>query len=192
MTFHYAGKYSGDPKDLPTGEFVEGSVKFREPESSKKLGLIANGISVVIVILTLGLFVGRGGMEAWNITGLILSLVVMVPHEFLHAICFKGDVYMYTNLKQGMLFVVGPEHMTKARFIFMSMLPNLVFGFIPWILFLIFPVPALRIPGMMGAVAIAMGAGDYLNVFNALTQMPKDSRTYLYGFNSYWYMPKGE
>ncbi|MCI8497238.1 MAG: DUF3267 domain-containing protein, partial [Clostridiales bacterium] len=34
------------------------------------------------------------------------------------------------------------------------------------------------------------GAGDYYNVFNALTQMPKGARTYLYQFNSFWYMPE--
>ena len=34
-----------------------------------------------------------------------------------------------------------------------------------------------------------MGFGDYMNVFNALTQMPRGARTYLYGFHSYWYQP---
>jgi len=192
MTFHYAGKYDGDPASLPTGEFVEGSVKFKEPETSAKLGLIANGISLALFFITLPLFFWRGGHQMWNLPGMILALLMLVPHEFLHGVCFREDVYMYTNLKHGMLFVIGPEHMSKARFVFMSMLPNLVFGFIPFILFLIFPVPALKIPGMLGAFSIPMGAGDYLNVFNALTQMPKGARTYLHGFNSYWYMPKGE
>ena len=43
---------------------------------------------------------------------------------------------------------------------------------------------------LWGVIAIAMGAGDYYNVFNALTQMPKGARTYLYQMNSYWYMPE--
>ena len=34
------------------------------------------------------------------------------------------------------------------------------------------------------------GAADYLNVINALTQMPKGSLTYLYGMHSYWYIPE--
>ena len=58
---------------------------------------------------------------------------------------------------------------------------------IPFVLFLI--QPEWGILGAMGAMAIPMGAGDYLNVFNALTQMPKGARTYLHGFNSWWYMP---
>ena len=95
---------------------------------------------------------------------------------------------MYTNLKQGMMFVVGPEDMSKTRFVLMSLCPNIVFGLIPFVLFLI--NPQWRVLGTMGAMAITMGAGDYLNVFNALTQMPKGARTYLYEFNSWWYMPE--
>ena len=46
-------------------------------------------------------------------------MLCLVVHEFLHAICFKEDVYMYRNLKQGTMFVVGPENMSKFRFCFM-------------------------------------------------------------------------
>ena len=106
----------------------------------------------------------------------------------MHAICFKEDVYLYTNLKQGQLFVVGPEDMSKAGFIFMSLLPNIVFGIVPYVAFLL--KPELMILGAFGAFNIAAGAGDYLNVFNAITQMPNGSRTYLHHFNSYWYMPE--
>lgn len=87
-----------------------------------------------------------------------------------------------------MLFVVGPETMSKSRFIIMSLLPNIVFGFIPYIIFLINPDYSFL--GTLGFLAIGMGAGDYYNVYNAMTQMPKGARTYLYQFNSYWYVPE--
>ena len=35
-----------------------------------------------------------------------------------------------------------------------------------------------------------MGIGDYYNIINALIQMPKGAKTYLYGFHSYWYLPE--
>lgn len=47
--------------------------------------------------------------------GSILSMLTLFPHELLHAICFREDVYLYTNLAQGMLFVIGPETMTRRR-----------------------------------------------------------------------------
>lgn len=44
--------------------------------------------------------------------------------------------------------------------------------------------------GMFGALCISMGAGDYINVFNAATQMPKGSLCYMHGFGTWWYMPQ--
>ncbi len=74
--------------------------------------------------------------------------------------------------------------MTKARFVLMSLFPNLVFGFVPFVVFLCNPQWDLL--GMFAALCISMGFGDYINVFNALTQMPKGAKTYLYKYSSYW------
>ena len=115
-------------------------------------------------------------------------MVTLFPHELLHAICFKEDVYLYTNLEQGMLFVVGPEKMSKRRFIFMSLLPNLILGFLPYLVGMMFP--DLLFFAVFGAINLGCGAGDYYNVFNAMMQMPKHAQTYLYGMNSYWYLPE--
>ena len=187
MKLIYKGKFDGDVNSIPHGEHKPNAVKFREPEDPKKLGLIANGIAIAIMIATMaGLFI-RAGVQYHNPWGALCSLLTLFPHEILHGLCFKNEVYLYTNLKDGMLFVTGPEDMTKGRFVFMSLLPNMVFGFIPYILFMI--NPQLTFLGSMGAICISMGAGDYLNVFNARTQMPKGARTYLHGFNSWWYMP---
>ena len=202
MTFHYMGKFSGNVDDLPESQHEEGCVKFKEPDSPKKLALIANGISLIIYVFTLILYFWRAGglvnketyIVNFSFLGLLACMITLVPHELIHAICFKEDVYMYTNLKQGMLFVWGPERMSKARFIFMSMLPNLLFGFIPFVIFLLFADPAnlspvIKFLGTLGAFAIPMGAGDYMNVFNSLTQMPRGAKCYMHKFNTYWYMP---
>ena len=66
--------------------------------------------------------------------------------------------------------MVGPETMSKGRFIFMSLLPSIVFGFIPFILCMLFP--ALYILGAFGALSIAWSR-DFYNVYNAATQMPR-------------------
>ena len=128
----------------------------------------------------------KGGFLAFNIWGCIVSTLCLFPHEFIHAICFREDVYLYTNLKNGMLFVTGTEDMSKFRFVFMSLLPNFVFGFVPFILFMI--NPSWGFAGTLGALSIPMGAGDYLNVFNAIRQVPKGAKIYMSGMHSYWYM----
>ena len=200
MKLHYMKKYNLDPDSLPHGEHMPGAVRFKEAESTKEMAVIANVSALVIMVIlavpaimrclsffsdALGENMSDYAVELW--VGSLLSLAILFPHEILHAICFKEDVYLYTNFKQGMLFVVGPETMSKGRVVFMSLLPNLVFGIIPYTLGMIFPQYGWLLG--LGILATGMGAGDYYNIFNALTQMPKGARTYLYKFNSYWYMP---
>ena len=192
MKLHYKGKYDLNPESLPHGEHMPGAVPFKEAKDSRQLAIIANAASVVIMVLL--------AVPAWfrcreylltspfqMMFGAIASMLILFPHEILHALCFKEDVYLYTNWKQGLLFVVGPETMSKGRFIFMSLFPNLVFGIIPYLLGML--LPNLVFAVVLGILATGMGAGDYYNVFNAATQMPRGSRTYLYQFNSYWYIP---
>ena len=200
MKLHNAGKYNGDESSLPQREHPEGYVPFREPQDMKKFARYMTVISLIILIITLGLFYFR--FFRWQFAesdsvmlygngflfGFILYLVTLIPHEVLHALWFKEDVYYYHNLKQGMLFVVGTEDMPKWRFIAMSMCPNVLFGFIPYILFMIWP--NLTVLGFWGAMAIASGAGDFTNVYNCITQVPEGGITYMSGMHSYWYLPE--
>lgn len=193
MKLHYRGKYNLDPTTLPTCKHQPNAVKFKEVDSTKELADIANGIAIALMILlSIPVYLKyKGSLFDYfdeMMVGAMLPLLTMFPHELLHALCFKEDVYLYTDFKQGLLFVVGCETMSKQRFIFMSLLPNIVFGFIPYMIsFLGIQYLTLAV---LGVVAIGMGAGDYYNVFNALTQMPKGARTYLYQMNSYWYIPE--
>ncbi len=197
MKLIFNGKYSGDENTLPTREHPEGYEKFKEPDS-KKFMLVANGISLVITVLFIAItlfvsmeYIGadiKAGKPWLLLLSCILPTLTIVPHEFLHAVCFKETVFMYSYFKAGAMFVLGLEDMSKARFTFMSLLPNIVFGFLPFIAVIIFP--QLYWLGIFGALAIGSGAGDYINVFNALTQVPKGGKIYMSGFHSYWYKPQ--
>ena len=197
MRLHNAGKYNGDESSLPQREHPEGYVPFREAEDMKKFAVKMNIIAVVLLIFMLLLFYIRLFIHmrsgfivdmSFAIPAFLLYLATLIPHEVLHALWFKGDVYYYHNLKQGMLFVVGTEDMSKARFIAMSLCPNICFGFIPFILYLIWP--NLAVLGFWGVMAIASGAGDYYNVYNCSTQVPANGLTYMSGMHSFWYVPK--
>lgn len=192
MKLHYKGKYDNNPDNLPHAPHKEGAVMFKEPKDMKSLAIIVNVISTVITILLMVLAMVRSfdyfvKSPISLVIGCLVFYLTLFPHELLHAICFKKDVYLYTNLSKGMLFVVGTEDMSKGRFIFMSLLPNIIFGFVPFIIGMLFP--SLQVLLFLGVMAIGAGAGDYLNVFNAITQMPKGARVYMHKLNSYWYMP---
>lgn len=187
MKLIYKGKYNGDPNSIPHHEHMPNAQAFDEIHDVKKFGIIMNVASIVIAALLFFLFSIIVGAKSFDFNGCILALISLLPHELLHACCFKKEVYLYHNLKNGLLFVTGPETMSKLRFIFMSMFPNIIFGFIPFILFLV--NNNLTLLGSMSIFTIGMGLGDYYNVFNALKQMPKGSRTYMYKTASYWYIP---
>ena len=189
MRLHYKGKFDGNVDNLPKGELEkhENAVKFKEIDDIKKLMIIMNIVAFIVILILGVVYVFRIGSSAqFSWIGIIISFLTLFPHEFLHAICFKEDVDMY--LADGGAFVCGTETMSKFRFVFMSLLPNIIFGFIPFIIFLVFP--NMIILGTIGVVCISMGVGDYYNVFNALTQMPKGARCFMEKQNSYWYMPE--
>ena len=182
MKLHYMGTFDLNEESLPHRDPEPGAVAFREAKDSKQLMIISSVISIVILVVLIVVLVlrcrGHFLENEWApFIGILLSLACMFPHELLHAICFKDDVYLYTNLKQGMLFV------------FLSLLPALVLGALPYLACMI--NPTLVTLGVFGAFSLSMAAGDFYNVFNALTQMPKGALTYLSGFHSYWFMPTG-
>lgn len=194
MKLHYMKAYSGNEDDITVTYHRDGAVPFKEIQNIKTLGVVLNIVCTVVSLVLLAfVFIRKGNFHEimsnpWFFVGCISSMFILFPHEILHAICFKKDVYLYTNFKNGMLFVLGPEDLSKARFIFMSLLPNIIFGFIPYIVFMFWPDMVFL--GAFGGLSIAMGCGDYYNVINAIFQMPKGARTYLYKTHSYWYIPR--
>ena len=194
MRIMWKGKFDGNEENLPHGAHKPNAVKFKEIDDIKKSGLVLNLLSVPLMIVTYAIVLLRGGFDVilehfwiyW--AGMLAAIACLIPHEFIHAMCFRKEAYIYTNLKNGMLFVVSPEDMSNSHFILMSLMPNLIFGFVPFLLYLIFP--QLGFLGILGATSIPMGIGDYYNIINALTQMPRGARTYLHGFHSYWYLPE--
>lgn len=191
MILHNAGKYNGDESTLPHRENPPNAVPFKEIENMNKLSLIVNtgAIMIFIVLFIPFLILAKEYIKEnamWILLAFICSYLVLPIHEFLHAICFKKDVFYYNNLRQGLLFVTGTEDMSKQRFIITNLCPNIILGFIPYIIFLIYP--HMVFIGAFGTMCIASGFGDYINVYNAIKQMPKGAVTYLNGMHSYWYV----
>lgn len=189
MVFHYGGKFVSEEDLQSKGKLHVDATPFQEPGQAV-FSLIANGGCILLLALLL-ILLWYMAKPDWKTFGIqmgaasIISVALLIPHEFLHAICFREDVYLYYNPKSLLLFVYGTESMSKFHFIFMSLLPNIAFGLIPYVVFLVHHEWLLC--GLIGAFCISMGFGDYINVFHALTQMPGDAKTFLYGFHSYWY-----
>lgn len=194
MKLVYKGKYNGIVEEFESSKNIKKAVKYKEADNLEEMAKIitipANILQFVLLCIVF-LIVGLENFEHTifvMIIAFVVSLFTMIPHELLHGICYKKDVYFYTNLKQLMLFIVGEDHLSKWKFIFMCLLPNIVFGFIPFIIFLI--NTELVFWGMLGAMCISYGMGDYYNVWNTIRQVPKNGLVFAKGHNSYWYVPK--
>ncbi len=188
MKIIYKGKWDGLIASLPRRDHEPGAVAFQEARSPEEMGRVLFPPSLVLLIVLTGLYWLRAGGIYLSPLGILLAFLGALPHEYLHALFMKDTAYIYTNLRQGMLFVTTTESMGRARFVGMSLFPNILFGWIPYLLAMV--QPQWRWLASFGILSTVMGIGDYYNVKNALTQMPKTARTYLHGFNSFWYLPK--
>ena len=112
MTLHYGGKYNGDEKSLPQREHHPNAVAFIE----------AGCILLMIILAVPFVLLGKEYFHSNRICMILAAIcgvLSLFPHELLHAICYKEDVYLYNNLRQGLFFVIGTEAMSKSRFVFM-------------------------------------------------------------------------
>lgn len=194
----YKGNFKGE-EYLTKADLPSNSVKFIEPETAEELSktsmifLIPCAILIgIIVFMSINHHNQFNYDNKYFFLSLLLSFATILPHEILHEICFGKDaeVELYVSLKNMMAFVVSTKPISKRRFIFLSLLPNIVFGWIPLLIWAFMPYNAVvsNILLPFSIICISFGVGDYLNVWNAMRQMPKNSMQVLSGFNSYWYI----
>lgn len=182
------------------GNLPANAVKFNEPDVDNllkvaSLFLIPVTIFCVIVIVVSIILHGSFRFEYFSIysfLGFLFSFLMILPHELLHGICFGKDaeVELYYSIEKLIAFVVSTNSVSKKRFIFLSLLPNLVFGWIPFFIWAFIPLGA-NISSFLfvfSIVSISFGIGDYMNAYNAIRQMPKGSMQQLSGFHSFWYI----
>lgn len=197
MKLIWKGKMK-DKSQLTTVDLPENAVQYREPNSFLTLNLVALIFIIPLFILMalaiiikeeLGLL--EGSVNYLDFRGFLLAFLMLFPHEFLHALAFprEAEVEVWYSLKSFMAFVYSAYPVSKSRFIFLSLLPNLVFGLIPLIIWIFLPESYWfsDIVASFAFFSLLMGGGDYMNVFNTIWQVPNGAMTQLSGFHSYWY-----
>ena len=197
MKLHWGGSFDGDESILPVREIEPGATKFKEPDM-RTFGIIANVFALVLLMVFAVLLHVRGvGLPTYTgenaLVGMLYSFALLVAfflsipvHELLHAIWFKGDVSMYIWKSLGM-FVTSTDDISKKRFIVMSLFPVCMLGIIPFLFVMMFP--QFKLLGWFAVHSLSGGAGDFINIFNAATQVPRNGRIYMNGTKTYWYVP---
>ncbi len=195
-----------DFSDLETANLPEDAVKFNEPNTFKEYMRLTEKFAILIIIIFIlicfliifikkqaGLILNFPNInEVISLRVVLLVFLSIIPHELLHAICFPKDaeVQIWRIPKQAM-FVYSTYPISKRRFIIIVLLPCIIFAFIPFIFWVFMPESSLSnyILGF-SFFSLIISSGDLLNVFNIITQMPKNSMAQSSGLNSYWFIPK--
>jgi hypothetical protein len=200
MKLIWKGKFENE-QQLSTEKLPCNAVKFKEPGTPAMVSLVSSLFIIPVLIIILGVVYIKTQLGAsinfsniFNIWGILLAFLFIIPHEFLHAIAFPRhvEVQVWYSPKNIMVFVFSTFPISKLRFIYLNLLPNIIFGIIPLIIFIFIPIKFYRISEILltfATFSLTIGIGDFLNAYNAATQMPKDSMTQLSGFHSYWYLP---
>ena len=187
MKIRYKGSFDGKVNHLPPVEPVADAARLEEPGKPRDLVRKANIGAAILFCVLLMLVVLRGGLGALHIGGVIVAALVILPRELLRAVCYRDECWFYMNFQESMPFVTGAEHQSKLRFLVTTLLPDVIFGLIPLILFFIWP--NLSLLGTMGLLCLPMGCGDYLLAWLVLRQVPHSAMLYRQYFHTYWYYP---
>lgn len=197
-------KYKGfvrNATDSPKFALPANAVQFKEPETLD--GLFRRAIFLYSIPLAALIFIIRGlkmllwgtyvPWEPYDLLGCLITLLLVVPHELLHAVCFpkEAEVHLYFCSRGAMVTCKNP--LTKRGFIFMSMLPLIVLGILPMLVWL--AISPARCSSeflftLYTAAAIhTLGCcGDVMNVCNALRQVPSGAKVQMSGVHTYWFI----
>ena len=189
----FKGKYT-DESQIKTGHLPSDAVVFKEPNTI--IGLMLSGliVSIPIIAITFTGLILKVDVLAVNywpfMLMVVLSLILGYPHEIIHALCFPNESTKEIWWSIEVMFVYCNTPISKKRFIWMSAAPNIILGFIPFSLFMLgvfdFNYSISEFVGIISWFVILSGVGDYLNIFNAIRQVPRHANVINYGIHSYW------
>ena len=187
-------------KDRPV---PENAVQFEEGNSFQDIFITGLKIAVPIGLVMILCAIIRIKNLDYDVHFSILTVELIIlaaastyllayVHEFIHALFYPIDAekQVWKMLDQGAFFVYCERETSKIRFIVMCLAPAVILGIIPYIFWLAFPL-ALTFTGGIMVLVISflmtfMALGDYVNVYNAIKQVPKDAKIFNFGIHSYW------
>ena len=202
----FKGTLKGDIEQISSGkQLPEGSVMFKEPETSDKaflqgaifagpLMLVMICMGIVRILLAFGRPHGLkfGSFVIPFLVSLFCVFISQYVHEYIHAFTMPKEVkkQIYVMPQKQMLFVYVEEPISKKAFIISVLSPAFILGIIPYVIWMfvtpMIPIPVSLCVGMYCISMCGCAIGDYLNAFNCARQVPKGGKVFNRGWHSYW------
>ena len=204
----YMGKYK-DESQILTGNLPKQAIKYNEPDTLTRVFLLGSLISLPLIITLIVLILIK--IQIWNMSfeninalnflissmiAIALGVIFTIAHEFLHAFCFPKNVIKEIWFKPNELaaFVYCNAPVSKVNFIWITLCPNVILGFIPYVLWILgvfdFNPLVSQTIILIAMMNIISGVGDYLNFYLTINQVPKNALVQNYGFHTYWFLNK--
>ena len=192
-------KWAGIIKNMAEyqrGELAHDARKLVMPSTvgemmAKALPFIIPPMVIMFVSMFLKTFLsGEAVSFPFIAVGAAVGFVLMLVHEFLHAVVYPKGATVYIGIvpKQFAAVALASYPLSRARFIQMSMLPFLL-GILPLALFWSMPAEYKELNGMLFGAAI-MGMispyPDCYNVFQVIKQTPKGAKVQFYEDDLYY------
>ena len=186
MKIKYMGKLDPETNPLPTNKLKEGAIRFNEPTDRKKQNIQTSIVTFIIICIINFLFRDVYSMYLSNLFSYFILANILLVLSKLCQFYFYKEIYMFKIPRFGSAGVYKTEF-TKKKYIAINLIPDILFGLVPYYISL---TKCKFFLGMAAMFVVANSAVDFMNVYHAFVEMPPGSKTFLYQFNNYWYLPK--
>lgn len=188
--------------DVPKRDVSENAVKIKN--ANLLTGLICGALFFIVLgIILRSLFISMKcylyGMDeaevhCWVWAGLVLALATLPLHEYLHIIALPRhfEKYVWLAPKAGAVMCTYTEPISKKRWIFMALLPNIVVAFISLLIWTIIPIQNNTVSDIFINFinySLICGSGDFASIFQVATRIPNKMMIQDVGADVYWFNP---
>lgn len=174
----------------------ENAVKYIDPEAMEHEGKGTAFYCIMAMIFPIIIFSVKYAMIGeiplmFSIAGIAIGCVLSLPREILRGLCFpKGSTTeLYQMIKPPRMFVTCNIPMSKGRFVFVNMVPGIMLGIVPLMVWLfISPYTYLaRTLFSIGFISIIAGGRDYMNILKTIVRVPPFSGILMSGAKIYYF-----
>ena len=207
FNIRFMGEYHSDEQLITGKEIPEDAIEFGIVDDLKKE--FGKGL-----LIMLPLFLGMVAMTYLKVKDLnyhlkfdlhfflavVLVCVLLTPltrvHEVIHALCYPKDALktIWHSKKDGAYFIYCEEIISKTRWLVVLLMPMLLLGVIPFVLWFLLP-QLLPMPydltfAILCWLLTIMAMGDVANMWHVLKEVPKGADVFNHGLMRSFYIRK--
>ena len=169
-------------------KYIDLELLAKEGKSTAIYNIVS--LMVPVIIFSIKYLEMKETPFVFNLVGIVIGCVLLLPHELLHGMCFsrKNNVCIYQMINPSRMFITSDELLSRKKFIFMSLLPSIMFGLLPLIAWL-FVSPYTyfaKVLFSVGFINIITGGKDYMNVIKTVRYVPRTAKIQMAGLKVYY------